>query len=203
MVSLIAHELHDEIGQVLTAINTNLGLLELATDRQVRATRLADSFKLVGDALKQVCDLALNLRPSLLDDFGLIPALERHLNRQVQRSGLAIDFIAQSLDLKLDPTLEITCFRVIQPAVTNVVRHAQATRLTVRLVQTEAAIQITFEDDGKVFEVASTLWEASRRGSIGLLGTEEGVRLAGGRFKIASTPREGTEIGTGFLSINT
>lgn len=190
----IARELHDEIGQVLTAISTNLRVIELSSDRARRAERLEDSLNLVDDALKQIRDLALDLRPSLLDDFGLVPALEWYIERQVQRAGLRIEFNSEPAEILLPSGLETTCFRVVQIALTNVVRHARATQVLVELRNREQTLELVIRDNGIGFEVQAALDRASHGATLGLLSMEERIRLANGKLKITSAPGQGTVI---------
>ncbi|HMA34380.1 MAG TPA: MEDS domain-containing protein [Chloroflexia bacterium] len=190
----IARELHDEIGQVLTAVGANLRVIELSRDRVTRAQRLEESLRLVDDALKRVRDLALELRPSLLDDFGLGPALEWYVARLADRSGFAATVIAEPAELRLPPSLETTCYRIAQIALTNVVRHAQAQHVRVGLSQQGAELTLVIRDDGVGFDVPAALDRASQGATMGLLSMQERVRLAGGHLAIQSTPGQGTEI---------
>ncbi|MBN9389812.1 MAG: GAF domain-containing protein [Chloroflexi bacterium] len=190
----IARELHDEIGQVLTAISTNLRVIELSSDRARRAERLEDSLNLVDDALKQIRDLALDLRPSLLDDFGLVPALEWYIERQAQRAGLRIEFYSEPSEILLPSGLETTCFRVVQIALTNVVRHARASQVWVELCRREKTLELVIRDNGSGFEVQAAMDRASQGATLGLLSMEERIRLANGKLKITSAPGQGTVI---------
>jgi PAS domain S-box-containing protein len=190
----IARELHDEIGQVLTAVGTNLRVIELAPDPATRRERLAESLKLIDEALKQVRDLALDLRPSLLDDFGLVPALEWYIDRQAQRGGFRAGFVAEPADMRLPPALETTVFRVAQIALTNVLRHAQAKHVQVVLRRDAAALELVIRDDGVGFDVPAALARATRGATLGLLSMQERVRLAGGQIAIHAAPGQGTEV---------
>lgn len=190
----LARELHDEIGQVLTAVGANLRALGLSPNRVTRTERLEESLNLVDHALKQVRDLALDLRPSLLDDFGLVPALEWFIDRQAQRSGFSAEFVAEPQDMRLSPNLETTCFRVAQVAITNVVRHADAKQVLVKLSQHESELELLIQDDGTGFDVQAALERASRGTTLGLLSMQERIWLARGTIKIESFPGQGTRI---------
>ena len=191
----VARELHDEIGQALTAIKMNLQAAQLTPDAGVQAQRLTESARIVDRTLRQTRDLALNLRPSLLDDFGLVTALEWYLTRETERAGLPIELVAAPEELRLPPRLETTCFRVVQSAITNVVRHAQARRVRVEVRQTSPAqVTILIEDDGVGFDVPARLAQARRGASVGLLALQERVQLANGVLDITSAPGQGTRV---------
>ncbi|MBI5029103.1 MAG: PAS domain S-box protein [Chloroflexi bacterium] len=199
----VARELHDEIGQVLTAVKSNLQTSRMLTDRQMSANFLEESIGIVDQALRQVRDLSLNLRPALLDDFGLVPALEWYLNRQASRSNFVIEFAATPRTMKLPQTLAINCFRVAQSALTNIERHAQAKNVRVDLrvnhqrvdVQSKKSeLVLTIVDDGAGFDTQAVLEGARHGNTLGIAGMQERVRLAGGQIEIHSRPRHGTQI---------
>ncbi len=190
----IARELHDEIGQVLTAVSTNLQTIQLSSHAATLAERLKESIHLVDEALRQIRDLSLDLRPSMLDDFGLVPALEWFVDRQAQRSGFSAELAVEPAELRMPANLETTVFRIAQIALTNVARHAQAKHVHVELRQHEAELELVIRDDGIGFDVAAALERASRGATLGLLSMQERVRLVGGTLKIESAPGLGTEI---------
>jgi two-component system sensor histidine kinase UhpB len=190
----IARELHDEIGQALTAIQINLqSALRLDLSTPV-AQRLQESLKLAEDLLQKTQDLSLGLRPSLLDDLGLPSALRWYANLVASRAKLRVEFWAGRLDSRLDPEIETACFRVAQEALTNVVRHAQAAQVTVELRREDEALHLVVHDDGMGFDVAGCLGDAQRGARLGLVGMQERVALAGGRFECKSNPQQGTEV---------
>jgi PAS domain S-box-containing protein len=190
----VARELHDEVGQVLTAVGANLRALELSPNRTTRAERLGDSLKLIDEALSRVRDLSFDLRPSLLDDFGLVPALEWYIDRQAQRSGFKAEFLTQPPEMRVAPALETTCFRVAQIALTNVMRHARAKHARVELRFHKTELELTVWDDGVGFDVGAALERAAQGATLGLLSMQERVRLARGEIEIESTPGQGTII---------
>lgn len=190
----LALELHDEIGQVLTAVKTNLQSLQFAFDPQTLRARLEESISVVERALGRISDLSLDLRPSLLDDFGLAPALEWYAKRQAERSGFAVTFLAEPEDMHLPPDLETTCFRVAQAAITNVARHAKAKHLHVELRQTETELQLVVRDDGIGFDVQSARARMAHNENFGLLAMQERVGLVGGQIEFESAPRCGSEV---------
>jgi signal transduction histidine kinase len=190
----IARELHDEIGQSLTATELNLQAALRSPGAVSLERRLEDSIQAVERVLEQVHDLSLNLRPSMLDDLGLEPALRWYTHRQANLIGLRAEFIPASLEERLDPVIETECFRVAQEALTNVVRHAKAREVTVELSRRNGHLHLSVRDDGIGFEVSESRDEAVRGASLGLLSMEERASLAGGGFELNSQPGQGTEV---------
>jgi signal transduction histidine kinase len=198
----IARELHDEVGQALTTVIINLQAVQRLLDAP-RAERdeapdplayLEESLQTVRRTLQQVRDMSLDLRPSLLDDLGLVPALRWYADRQAQRAGFAVHFGADLPEMRLPVDVETTCFRVVQEALTNVVRHAQAQRVSIQLRQGQESLDLNILDDGRGFDVERALQRAAGGGSLGLLGMQERVHFAGGEMDIQSAPGHGTEI---------
>jgi len=190
----IARELHDEVGQSLTAALLNLQVLGSLTDPSDVPARLDDSMSLIDRVLQQVRTLSLDLRPALLDDLGLAPALNWLLHRQAKRAGFVVQFNAESADARLPADLETTCFRVAQEALTNIVRYAQAQHVSVELGRGAAELWLSVGDDGVGFDVAAARERAARGQSTGLLGMQERVDLLGGQMRIESTPGQGSTI---------
>jgi signal transduction histidine kinase len=190
----LARELHDEIGQALTAMQMNLQALLKAPGAAPLAPRLSESLAVVERVLEQVHDIALNLRPSMLDDLGLEPALRWYTDRQASLTGLHAEVRLEPMQQRLDPMIETECFRVAQEAVTNVVKHAKAHDVTVELSQNREQLHLSVRDDGVGFDVASFRERAVRGASLGLLSMEERATLAGGGLQYHSTPGQGTEV---------
>jgi signal transduction histidine kinase len=190
----IARELHDEIGQQLYAVSANLEALHITADAVTLAGRLDDSAALVDQAIQQVRDLALELRPSMLDDFGLLPALSWLVERQAQRAGYQVDFAAEPPDLQLPASLDTAVYRVVQIALTNVARHAQARHATVTVRRQGPELELLIHDDGVGFDVAAALERAQQGATLGLASMQERVRLAGGTLEITSAPGQGATI---------
>lgn len=190
----IALELHDEVGQALTVAEMNLQAALQSKGHDDLTPRLKESLSVVERVLEQVHDLALNLRPSMLDDLGLEPALVWLTHRQMERAGLKSEVKADALEHRLDPVIETECFRVAQEALTNVVRHARAKAVTVELRKENGQLHLRVRDDGIGFEVATTRTKAVRGTSLGVLSMEERAVLAGGGLEFTSSPRHGTEV---------
>jgi PAS domain S-box-containing protein len=188
----LARELHDEIGQALTAVKINLQSVPQSADGSSAA--LQDSISIVEIALQQVRNLSLDLRPSLLDDLGLVAALRWYVDRYAQRSGVMADFSGDASKIQASPTIETACFRIVQEALTNALRHAQARHVSVELQQRDHTLHLLIHDDGLGFDVPAARERATKGGSLGLLGMEERALLVGGQLKIKSVPQQGTEI---------
>lgn len=197
----IARELHDEIGQALTALKINLDSLQTKTKTSHDSVssaeiidRLTDSRNITRQLLQQVRDLSLDLHPSLLDDLGLVAALRWYVDRQAQRMGFVAEVLAEPLEPRPSPTVETVCFRIAQEAVTNMVRHAQARRVQIELCQDAHTLVLRIRDDGVGFDVQAAQEKAIRAGSMGLRGMQERVQLVGGKIETISAPGCGTEI---------
>lgn len=190
----IARELHDEIGQTLTVAQLNLQAVLHQPGLDAVKVRLKESLNAVERVLEQVHDISLNLRPSMLDDLGLEPALRWYTNRQAGLVGLRAEFSAHPMAQRLDPQIETECFRIAQEALTNVTRHAKAKTVTVELSQLDGRLQLRVRDDGVGFEVNTNREKATHGASLGLLSMEERAALAGGGLEIKSQPGQGTEI---------
>ena len=190
----LARELHDEIGQSLTAIELNLQALLELPGADALAPRLKASMEVVERVQEQVHDLSLNLRPSILDDLGLEPALRWYTDRQAALAGLQAEVRADPMGQRLDPMIETQCFRVAQEALTNVVKHAKAHTVTVELTRNDEQIHLSVRDDGVGFDLASVREQAVRGASLGLLSMEERATLAGGGLHYHTHPGQGTEV---------
>ncbi len=191
----IARELHDEVGQALTAVKINLQLLKQPPPAPgVTEARIDETLGIVDRTLQDVRQLSLDLRPSLLDDLGLIPALQWLVRVRGERAGLVGAVVADLPEGAVPDDLAITCFRVVQEAVTNVMRHARATQLWVELRRRAGELELVIRDDGVGFDVEAAYRRARSGTSLGLLSLEERVELAGGRSVIESGPGRGTTV---------
>jgi two-component system sensor histidine kinase UhpB len=189
----IARELHDEIGQALTSVQLGLQAIEPSLPEPGTRGLLQQSMTTIEQTLQQVRDLSLKLRPSVLDDFGLVAALQWLVDRS-PRAGLAIDFAADPFASRPPVEIETACFRVAQEALTNAIRHARARRVTIELRQADQELLLKVCDDGRGFDAEDSLARATGGASLGLLGMQERASLAGGKLEIASTPGQGTII---------
>lgn len=190
----IARELHDQIGQDLSVIKINLQTLKRLPGSATLGSYIDETIRVVEGVLATARNLSLELRPSMLDDLGLAAALRWYLDRQAQRAGFALHFEAETAEERVPPAIETACFRLAQEAVTNVMRHARASRVDVELALDEEALRMRIVDDGEGFDVEAARARAARGESFGLLGMEERALLAGGRLEIISAPGQGTEV---------
>jgi signal transduction histidine kinase len=190
----IARELHDDMGPSLTAVIINLQLLSNNPSKEKASQRIADTVDLVDRMVERVRDLSLNLRPPLIDELGLVPALSGYLEAQAERTGIAIDLQEGTVAKGLPPEVEITAFRVVQEAVTNVIRHAKTDRVTVIVRQTDDRLDLIVSDAGSGFDVGDTMERATAGKALGLLGIQERVSMLGGQVAIESAPGKGTTI---------
>ncbi|MCX6637998.1 MAG: sensor histidine kinase, partial [Acidobacteria bacterium] len=187
----ISRELHDEVGQMLTALRMDLGGLERmgAASASGFEERLASTKRLTEDTLRAVRDLSLGLRPSMLDDLGLGPALEWQAREFSRRSGTPVNVRLEG-NLAGLPEAHRTCvFRVVQEALTNCARHAEARDIRVGVHGHADSLFVTVEDDGAGMPEG----DAHGRG-IGLIGIQERVRQLGGSLEIFSQPGRGTTL---------
>ena len=192
----ISQELHDEMGQALTAMSINLAAIEKELPPEldpVVRERLAETSSLADQTLEQVRELALDLRPAMLDDLGLVPAVRWYVNRFAKRLDLEVELEAIDLDERLAPEVETALYRVVQEALTNVARHAQANRVRLRLERKPSTVVAVIEDDGIGFDVAEPAGQVLERG-VGLVGAQERVAFLGGSLSIQSRPGQGTRL---------
>jgi signal transduction histidine kinase len=192
--SRISRELHDEFGQTLTAAKINLQMLRSTASDSTVARRLEDSVAMVDSMIRQARDIARGLRPPLLDEAGLVPALEHHLKSLAERSGLGIDLDAAPEVARVPPGLNTTVFRVVQEAVSNALRHARATLIRVTLRAESDALRVVVEDDGVGFDPEAVGQRVKRGEHLGLLGMTERVRNAGGTIELDSRPGAGSRL---------
>jgi signal transduction histidine kinase len=190
----IARELHDEVGQTLTVAEMNLQAMLQSSRTPQQTRRLNESLHAVERVLEQVRDLSLNLRPSMLDDLGLESAVRWYTNRQAALTKLHVELQADALEDRLDPVIETACFRVAQEALTNVVRHAHASAVSVVLRSQNGHLHLFVRDDGVGFDVAALRQHAMQGGSLGLLSMEERATLVDGGLELKSSPGQGAEV---------
>lgn len=189
----VAIELHDELGQSLTAIKINLQLSQRLQDGSSSELN-TENIRIVEDTLQQVRRLAAGLRPSMLDDLGLSPALQWISEVIAARSSFNVDFCPEELAQRLAPDIETACFRIVQEALTNISRHAQAQRVTITLRRDHDAdmLVLCVQDDGCGFDLAAMQQRAMLGGSLGVLGMQERAMLIGGQLDINSAPDQGS-----------
>ncbi len=188
----IARELHDEVGQALTAMKVELALAQRAIDGSGGAANALEDARSIADGiLHTVRDLSRLLHPALLDDLGLAAATEWYVTGFGRRHGLRADVLHDRMDERLAPDTEAAAYRIIQEALTNVAKHAKATRCRVYLQRLTNTLLVTIEDDGVGFDAADT---RSADGGLGLVSIRERVAQLGGTLRLESGPASGTRL---------
>jgi signal transduction histidine kinase len=192
----ISRELHDRLGQNLTALKLGLQILRKQGPFTVPVQdSIANLEKLTEGLMRDIHRLAWELRPSALDDLGLELALRRYTTEWSETTGLRLDFHSAGLDdQRLPLEFETALYRVAQEALTNIVRHAKARRVSVLLDRRPASVSLIVEDDGQGFDFDAVMQHPIAQDKLGLLGMEERVKLVGGAFTIESTPEAGTTV---------
>jgi signal transduction histidine kinase len=189
----VALELHDELGQSLTAIKINLQTHERFKNQSPSELN-AENIRIVEEALQQVRRLALALRPSVLDDLGLAPALRWLAEQTVTRGGLVVQVHSSLPALRIAAEIETVCFRVAQEALTNIVRHAKAQRVDIDGRQDGDLLVLSVQDDGCGFDWRAMNQRALAGASIGILGMQERAALVGGQIEIDSAVDRGCTV---------
>jgi len=189
----IARELHDQTGQSLTSLMVGLKMLEEGSPENIR-NRILDMRQLTAQTLDKVHNLALELRPSSLDDLGLIVVLEQYTREYTHKFGIQADFQTIGFDSRrLSPEVEITLYRIIQEALTNIIKHAQAERVSILLEIKGASILAIVEDNGRGFDLKQLSQSPTQR-NLGIYGMYERTALINGTLTIESEPGEGTTL---------
>jgi signal transduction histidine kinase len=184
----LARELHDETGQALTSILLGLKALEERTGDEASRAAMEELRELVVSTLQDVRRLAVELRPTALDDFGLVAALERLTASFAEQTGISVDFQTALADERLPEEVETALYRIVQESLTNVVKHARARRVSILLARKEGSVKAVVEDDGRGFDPAQA------GDGFGLVGMRERLALLGGRLEVESGADAGTTI---------
>lgn len=184
----LARELHDEIGQTVTCLKLVLET-SLKPETPAQQQSFDEALGLINDLIERVRQLSINLRPQMLDDLGLITALDWHLKRYQKQTGIAVQFRHTPMPERLESALETAIFRIVQEALTNVARHARVQEVRVRLWANAGRAGVQIEEAGAGFDVASVL---AGRASSGVAGMKERTELLGGEFTLESSPGQGT-----------
>jgi signal transduction histidine kinase len=185
----LARELHDETGQALTSILLGLRAVEESGSPEEMRASASELRELVVATLQDVRRLAVQLRPKALDDFGLAPALERLVQTFSEGAAIQVDLEARLGDDRLPAEVETTLYRIVQEALTNIVKHAEASKVSILLARRGGFAMAVVEDDGKGFEP-----DNARADGLGLLGMRERVELHDGRLTVESAPGSGTTL---------
>ncbi|MGH9930208.1 MAG: PAS domain-containing sensor histidine kinase, partial [Pyrinomonadaceae bacterium] len=192
----LTNELHDLVGQKLTALNINLNIVKVQSVSSIAvqiSARLEDSLKLVEETVESIRDVMVKLRPAVLDDFGLTPALRWYAEQFTKRTGVATAVIEQGPTRRLPPAMEETFFRIAQEALTNVAKYARAQKATVTLGATPQVICLTIADDGCGFDPTADHQPARDHGW-GLMIMRERAAAVGAQLSVESAPGRGTQV---------
>lgn len=193
----LARELHDEMGQALTAISINLATIaqELPPNcAKPMLERLNESKMLTDQTLEQIRELSFRLRPAMLDDLGLVPTLRWYLKRYEKRVNLAVSLEVSGLNERLPVEIETALYRISQEALTNVTRHAQANQVQLTIQRYKTGVSFEIKDDGCGFDLEQVFGQEAPTSGTGLLGMRERIVLLGGVFKVNSAPGAGTQV---------
>jgi signal transduction histidine kinase len=189
----IARELHDEIGQALTAIKVELAYASRVPDSGAGLSAVLHTVRAITDtALHQVRDLSCLLHPAALDEFGLVAAIDSYVKSYGQRHAIAAELTHHGMDARMGRDTETAAYRIVQEGLTNIAKHARATSCRVHLVRTAEMLRITIEDDGAGFDT-SLVRSPDRRG-LGLIGIRERAAHLKGSVTIDSAPARGTRL---------
>jgi len=184
----LARELHDETGQALTSVLLGLSTVEATESEEDRKAALATLREIAVATLQDVRRLAVELRPTALDDFGLVPAIERLTEGFREQTGIRVEFEAR-LDERLPSEIETSLYRIVQEGLTNVVKHARARHVSVLLTRKDSSVAVVIEDDGRGFSPESAAAEG-----LGLIGMRERLALVDGTLTVESSPGSGTTL---------
>ncbi len=191
----IAREIHDSLGQMLTAIKFNVEILEdiipqTLSDRK----RIEDTKNLLDSAMAEAREISHNLMPSILEDFGLAPALQNLCEQFSTRNNLTIEYHAHGLDDRLEPALEVALYRIVQEALNNIAKHAQAKTASVQVIRHDEGVRLTVEDAGKGFDPLVLRVSSDGRRGTGLVSMRERAASFQGTVNMDSHPSVGTTI---------
>lgn len=192
----IARDLHDETSQLLASLNAHLqaAFETLPVEAHKTQTLIKRSQELSLQILDELHKLIYDLRPALLDELGLLPAISSLADSHLREAGIKFNLKTSGQVSRLSPDLEITLFRVIQETFTNIVKHARASRVQINMDFRKAKLKITIKDNGRGFDVNEVNLSKTRPRGLGLLNMEERIKLVDGSWLIHSAPGSGTQI---------
>lgn len=192
----VARDLHDGIGQQLTAIMVGLRNLEEAGSPERSRERVHDLRELAAQAHVEVRRIARGLRPALLEELGLVPALERLCDDVRRSAGLSVIFRCDATsDVRFEPEIETALYRIAQEGLMNAVRHASATQIELELVHDERSVALSVRDDGRGFDASAAGARPSDEGGFGLGSVRERARMLGAEVDVTTQPDRGTRLG--------
>ncbi|HTX92312.1 MAG TPA: GAF domain-containing sensor histidine kinase [Anaerolineales bacterium] len=186
----LAMELHDQIGQVLTGLQFMLESAKNKTNKE-QAAQIREAQETVRGLIEQIREMSLNLRPSMLDDMGLLPTLLWHFERYTKQTGIKVSFIHNRISERLLPDVETAVYRIVQEALTNIARYAQASEAFVQLVRKKGVLEIAITDHGVGFDPGIDINKAM---TAGLTGMRERANILGGNLVVKSALKKGTQV---------
>ena len=192
----LSRELHDQVGQTLTALRMELAgmaLLHGDTGSEL-SSRIARSKGTVEQTLRVVRNIAMLLRPSMLDDLGLVSTLRWYADRQAQRAGFVLHFSVEPSGDRPRPDVATTCYRIVQEALSNVVRHARASEVWLEFHSNHDELKLLIRDNGVGFETVAVLDQSAKSMGFGILAMRERTENLNGKLEIESEPTRGTVI---------
>jgi len=193
---VIAQSLHDDTGQALSMLIIHLDRIDERIQPQQKELKkqVADARALAADSLTELRRILSGLRPAILDDLGLVPAIRWFARANLEQVGIRVVVKAPSIPLGLSPAITTTLFRIVQEAVNNIVRHANARVVTIILQLNEGIVRLQVEDDGRGFDPGHASRDAVELQKLGLLGIRERAELLGGEIQIESALEKGTRL---------
>lgn len=192
----ISRELHDETSQSLTAVLLGLRALATSIDDETQKMRVLEMRDIVSEALGSVHYMAVRLRPILLDELGIRAAIAKYIETYQKRYNIKVSFISKNIQEgeRFFPEIEISVYRIVQEALSNIVKHAEAEKIQVELTYENGLLRLTIQDDGKGFDPDILEEYQVANNSLGIAGMQERTELLGGTFEITSAWKEGTRI---------
>ncbi len=192
----IARELHDETSQVLTSLLISLAVLEESITTQEARDRITETRRLAHQTLRAIRNLSIDLRPSALDDLGLLPALRWYVKEYQQKTNIQVEFHTTGFKdrERLSPEMETALYRIVQESLTNVAKHAQAHKVTILLREEADAVDVTITDDGRGFDFEELQKTGDQDRGLGLVGMQERALLLDGTATVESKPGHGTVV---------
>lgn len=196
---LLSMEIHDQIGQMLTGLKLTLSsLLRKCTEQLLCHSPMHHAIEIVDGLLDTTHDISRRLRPPMLDDLGLVPAVRWHVNKLTIPDGVRISIDENLGQQRLPSTIELACFRLVQEAVSNALRHARASMINIAITHQTGQLTLSIRDDGIGFDIEETFRKSENLTSLGLLGMRERVANLAGDFQLQSTQRQGTNLSASF-----
>ncbi len=190
----IARELHDETSQMLTSLLISLAVLEKSIESPEGRERIADTRALAHSTLRAIRNLSIDLRPSALDDLGLLPALRWYVKEYIKKCSIDVEFHASGFKERLPAEMETALYRIVQECLTNTARHSSASKVRIQLKETEDTVMATISDNGQGFDYDALLKNPGQERGLGLAGMQERAVLLDGTLTITSEPGKGTKV---------